>query len=410
MIEWIRRFSGWKNALPLAIALLAIAIRLLAWNIFRDVPASQDWTLYYNPAAKMLASSWDLSLPHDALNISPLYTLFLALAYSLFGDGLIGMRASQSVLDGFAVLGILATGERVFSRRVGLLAAISYALYPISIYVAGLGQPEWLLTLCLVAAILIWIRVRQTNDVSASFALGLLMGAALLLKPNYLLLFPFWFVAEMIFPVATRRRALLNLMVAGAAMVAVTWSWRLIHPAPLNSSSSLVFARIIYMGSVERPWLANGSPMPLNDFYFLIAAESSQRLGSIWDSPETVMQAAFANWFALMIVSPLSFLTFVSGKFAQMWYATDSGTLDRFLQLFQWPLAVTSLSGAVLAVRNSIVRARAFPLFVLLMYTFLGLVLITPLVRELAPISPIVLLFAVFAVDCMIVSWRSRVQ
>lgn len=398
-------FAGVSNAkLIWGIALLAILVRLLTWYFFRELPASEDWAQFYSPAAAALAQNRSLPPSNYAMSVSPLYVIFLALVYRLMGDGLWAMRLSQSLLDGLNVWGIFVLGGSIYSPRVGWIGALAYAVYPVSIYMAGLGQPEWLLTLCITGGAFVWLRARRTNSFRDYVALGGLLGAALLLKPNYYLFFPFWVIFEMLFPNTSRKQSLIFLSIVGVMIYGLRAGWSLLYLSP-DPPASLGFLRILFVGTISRPSSPDGSLLPLGIFYQSSMQQAAALLGTDWNSPVGILQATLSNWIQKLFPNPLIFLSFALEKFLQMWYVTDSGVLDRYLRWLQFPVAIFSYGGMLILLRDDALRALAFPLLLLFIYSLAALLAITPLVRELTPVAPIIMLFAAVPV-ARIFEWQ----
>lgn len=310
------------------------------------------------------------------------------------------MRSGLILLDGLVVLSIYAIGKKAFTRKVAVLAAGMYALYPPAIYMAGLGQPEVVLALCLMGLIMVWLRARSLNLSKAYFPVGILLGIALLLKPNYLGFFPFWVVAEMLFPTGGRKQTLLNLTVACGGVLVLTLPWyvfRLIHHNPTSSGN--MYANIVYMGSILRPTLSDGSLMPLREFFTREFGLAKQLLNTNSPTAAMVLQLGIRNWLSLVWPNPLNLFGFLANKFVQIWYATDSAVYDKFFRWFQLPIVILWISGLIGGLSHYTMRTNHWPLLLTLGYTILALLIITPLFRELLPVIPIVLLFAAYGIE-----------
>ncbi len=134
---------------------------------------------------------------NDAYFRAPLYPFFLALIYRLFGVNLFWARLIQAGL-GAASCGLLfLLGRGLFNRRVGLVAGLLMAVYPLFIYFDG----ELLISVLLVFLILLgffafyfaWKKERYW------FVPGLVFGLGAIARPNVLLFLSglfFWFVFQ----------------------------------------------------------------------------------------------------------------------------------------------------------------------------------------------------------------------
>ncbi|MFA4992213.1 MAG: glycosyltransferase family 39 protein [Candidatus Omnitrophota bacterium] len=120
----------------------------------------------------------------------PLYPVFLSTVYSLFGHSYPAARVIQSVLGAIACVLIYMIGKGVYSRTVGVWAALISAVYAPFIKAGGLLLTESFFTFILLLIVLYLIRVRERGygPVDCSI-LGFLMGVSLLTK-TMMLFFP----------------------------------------------------------------------------------------------------------------------------------------------------------------------------------------------------------------------------
>ncbi len=89
---------------------------------FRD---GGDSVRYYQAAEIILSGSWPGGKAASYLGYNLFVTPFLALGLNRFTIGL-----SQVLLTALAALCLYKTGERIFSKRVGLVATLLYVAYP----------------------------------------------------------------------------------------------------------------------------------------------------------------------------------------------------------------------------------------------------------------------------------------
>ncbi|TWU06004.1 Tetratricopeptide repeat protein [Stieleria varia] len=126
---------------------------------------------------------------------APLYPYFLAVLIKIFGPSITVIRLVQMVL-GVAGVGLVGlAGRKLFSERVGLIAAFMLAAYPPAIYYDGIIQKAALATflLCALMASCAYLQSesRWWHAVMAGVSLGLLV----LTRENALLwtpLIPIW--------------------------------------------------------------------------------------------------------------------------------------------------------------------------------------------------------------------------
>ncbi len=110
----------------LALTLLALGLRLLAWRWHEQYALGGDETEYFNQALTLLRER-----RYAELNLMrpPIYTGFLAACVYLFDSLVQRLRLVQALLSALTVLPVYALTLRLFGmRRVALLAALLTAL------------------------------------------------------------------------------------------------------------------------------------------------------------------------------------------------------------------------------------------------------------------------------------------
>ncbi|NOT33966.1 MAG: hypothetical protein HOP12_07325, partial [Candidatus Eisenbacteria bacterium] len=130
----------------------------------------------------------------------PGYPTFMAAVWALAGESLPRLRAVECVLGTLAVWWIGRCGAAWFGRRAGLIAMALAALHPVLAFLPGTQYSENLLVLVMVFA---WgVLLTALLDARAGLARwaigGALMGIAVLIRPNAVLLLPGFAVAAAI--------------------------------------------------------------------------------------------------------------------------------------------------------------------------------------------------------------------
>jgi 4-amino-4-deoxy-L-arabinose transferase-like glycosyltransferase len=175
----------------------------------------------------------------------PLALWVQALSVRVFGYHPLSVLAPQALMGVASVALTYDLVRRRFGRLGGSVAGLALALTPMTVAISRHNNPDALLVLCCVAAL--WCAVRALEDgrarwlVLAGACVGLgfetKMGVALVVVPGiaaaWLLLAP-----------RGRRRALRQLLAAGAAMTVVGGAW----PALVELTPA-----------ADRPWVAGTS-------------------------------------------------------------------------------------------------------------------------------------------------------
>jgi 4-amino-4-deoxy-L-arabinose transferase-like glycosyltransferase len=242
------RLRGLPLPRPELAALLVLAGLLDLWALGQNGWANE----YYSAAVRSMSGSWHNFLfgSFDAQGLMtvdkpPLALWVQALSAKAFGFNSWAILVPQALI-GVASVGLLYDlTRRRWGRAAGTVAGLVLALTPIAVAVSRHNNPDALLVLCCVGAL--WAFVRALEDgrtrwlVVAGVCVGLgfetKMGVALMVVPGMALAW-LW--------VAPRGRivAVRQLLVAGAALVAVALAWPLL--VELTPASS-------------RPWVAGTS-------------------------------------------------------------------------------------------------------------------------------------------------------
>ena len=126
-----------------------------------------------------------------AFSRPPLYPLFLAAVYSLFGHNTTAVVWVQFALGLAALVPAYRLGERWFGARAALAGVWIGACYPLRIFFEAETLDVTLFTfLFLFATWQIWQAIEKESP-ARMFLAGLLFGAAALTRPNILLALPF---------------------------------------------------------------------------------------------------------------------------------------------------------------------------------------------------------------------------
>ncbi len=175
---------------PYVLVGLTVLLRLIhIWNSRHNptfLAPAIDPAWYDQTAQNILAGSWG---PFPLFR-APVYPTLLAAVYGLFGHDLFAARVLNALLQGGTVWAIWQVGRSYFSPRVGLAAALLFALNGMAIYFAAELVPPS--AEMLVGMLAVWSLLRLSRDggPSALFICGFAWGVAAITRPNFLTLFP----------------------------------------------------------------------------------------------------------------------------------------------------------------------------------------------------------------------------
>ena len=163
----------------------------------------------------------------NSITRAPLYPYFLSVLF-LVSHRVLFVRVCESVLAALAVVLVGLIGRRLFSDRVGLLAALAAAVYPYFVYLPSAQVSDNLVTFLLLVSVLalVWNTQRPTWWHAA--VSGVFLGLCLLARPSLVTVVP----ALVAWPLFWRRRGALALLgrtilVVGVAVLTVLpWTAR----------------------------------------------------------------------------------------------------------------------------------------------------------------------------------------
>lgn len=167
----------------LIIIILAVLIRILLLTVIAGHPergVNPDSESYIKPAISLSSTG---IYPPDNGKRTPMYPLFIALIYFLFGENLVWIMVGQILLDAIAVYLTYVLGSRFLPRPAAILGALLMAVNIDSITYDFYYMTETLATLMTLAALLAWEKgFREEHRGWIVFG-AILMGISVLTRP-----------------------------------------------------------------------------------------------------------------------------------------------------------------------------------------------------------------------------------
>ncbi|MFH1368399.1 MAG: tetratricopeptide repeat protein [Elusimicrobiota bacterium] len=176
----------------LAIFALAFAVRFIYFFEMNRNPADinliADFSFYHNSALRLL--NGDYSFNNRVFSLSPVYSIFLAIVYSLFGINVNAVRIIQIIVSAFTCVFVYKIACGVESKRTGIIAGVLTAFYAPLIYFSHNILNETILIFSNV--MMIYFLVNHDDKYNYLLS-GIFMGFSMILRPNvgiFLLLAP----------------------------------------------------------------------------------------------------------------------------------------------------------------------------------------------------------------------------
>jgi 4-amino-4-deoxy-L-arabinose transferase-like glycosyltransferase len=210
--------SRWIWLAILAIALIArlvfvaVVPRVVVWADARE----------YEELARWLVGHGTYGL--RALR-APGYPTLIAAVYLVFGKSLLALRLVEAVLGTVAVGLVGAIGSRLFGRRAGLIAATLMALHPVLAFLPSTQYSENTVVLAIALALGAAFEAWRRGGWWRWAAAGVFLGAATLVRPNVILMWPGLALGFMVALVRERRGWFVPMLVTSLALVLTVAPW-----------------------------------------------------------------------------------------------------------------------------------------------------------------------------------------
>jgi len=128
----------------------------------------------------------------------PVYPLFLAFIYMVFGKSYLFYKIAQAFIGALTCITIYFIGKALLNQNIGLIAAIIASCYHFFIVSNTLMMSESIFTFFLVLAVFLWIQFHRREGIRYPTLLGLSLALASLTKVAFLYFIIVIFLAELL--------------------------------------------------------------------------------------------------------------------------------------------------------------------------------------------------------------------
>jgi 4-amino-4-deoxy-L-arabinose transferase-like glycosyltransferase len=200
----------------------------------------------------------------------PGYPMILAGIFASFGDSLLPVRVVQALADTVSCFLVFLIGRRLFSLRVGLIAAGMFALFPAQILYVSVLMTETLFTTFLL--LFLWLCSDDEVSFRSGLLAGIVLGVGTLLRPTMLLMPLFVFSVRWIAGGDLRKNARALAVLGVSAFVVLTpWlvrNYRQFDRVTLTSNTGVNFWMGNHAGASGAYSYPEGNPLRLIDDEF----------------------------------------------------------------------------------------------------------------------------------------------
>ena len=173
----------------MAILILTFIVRLIFVAILKPDGFYFSDTRHYDTAALHLLAGDGFG---EKYNRSPVYPVYMALTYAVFGHSFVAMRFVETLLGVFLVWLIYHIARKAFNEKIAMISALLAALFPHFIILAGLLYPTNLFTVLLASSVYFMIKSEETDARRYLILSAISSGLATLTIPSMLFVLPFW--------------------------------------------------------------------------------------------------------------------------------------------------------------------------------------------------------------------------
>jgi 4-amino-4-deoxy-L-arabinose transferase-like glycosyltransferase len=401
---------GWACTF-LIFAILRIAAAVVLDSVAHVTKSDLD---VYDALARSLLAGYGYVLEPDGAPLlwrPPLYPLFLTAVWGLAGgENLTAVMIVQGLVDAASAVLVLSLGRRQFGSVVGVIAALIFVAYPLSVYYTLRVMSESLFTLTLLLVVVALDRALRDPDWRWYAMLGVAGGLNALVRPAGMYFAPLcalWLLVVHRRQVA-RNSAWVAVSLLSFALTTSPWTWRNYQvtgeflPVATGGGYSLwVGNRWESLGREDDQLEGKMQVDYLRERGAIIARVARSTGHPPYGSGLSVAEDREFGREALasMRAHPGHTLQLFARKFTYLWfdvYQIDSRIAQRQVIVFQAALLGLAAWGLLLAAR----RRVPLCLFLLPIGYFIGLhTLVVATVRYSVPLVPLLAILVAVAVE-----------
>ena len=423
--------------------IIRVVSALILGNQVVNLPGTADQISYNTLALRVLSGHgftfgeawWPATAANSpTAHWSYLYTLYLAIIYSLFGPYPLVARLVQVIIvSGIQPILTYLIANRVFKNHaplIGLVAAGITAVYTYFIYYSGALMTESFFILAVLASLYLAIHLVDLINLSNGLksnslditviltivALGMSLGAAIILRQVILLFVPFLFAWIWL---SSQKYRFTTLLLSGSVIIILIIPFTIFNYARfgrfvlLNTNAGFAFfwANHPIYGTHFQPILKTSS------YYELLPPELLSLDEAALD------QALLKRGVQFILNDPLRYVLLSISRipaFFMFWPSSDSGLISNISRVLGfgvlWPFMFYGLISSFVNRPKPFVNLLSSPLMLLysfvIIYTMIHL-LSWALIRYRLPVDAILIDFAGLAMIDLaqrIIFWRQRTK
>lgn len=391
-------FSLNRATLFLIIFLLAFFIRFFA---IMNLPAEHqqpksDAAGYDRLAISLLTTkSYSNANGLPTSYRAPLYPLFLASIYSIFGHSYFWVRFIQAILSALLCIIIYLIGEQLFDRKIGFMSSLICVIYLPFVLFSYYGGPGFLLTenlfIFLFATSILFLAklLRKPSTLNALFS-GMFLGLSTLSRP-ITQLFPLILVVWLAFFLRLKAKMKLKLLFI------ICFSF-LIVISPWTIRNYLVHNRFVFLTTQSgKLFLAGNNPLAKGGWGvgYLKSLKYNQEISKEKDEV-TLSRIYLKMGIEHLLANPQRIPRLLIKKILVFWHFRGDGKLNIFYLL----LLPTTLLGIFLTLKKYSFGSLSLLLIIFIYFSFISMIFFgDPRFRY--PIEPYMIIFSAIGLSTL---------
>lgn len=296
------------------IFVVALLIRLAYVIFFAQLEGPGLDTWGYDRLAKSLV--FGEGYPQE-VRWPPLFPIFLAGIYALFGPSFFFVKIIQAAIGSFTCLLIFLIGKESFDEKIGLLSGLLAVFYPGFISYTGLVLTETLTAFLVATSIYLLIKaIAHKNKWRWYIFAGLILGLANLCRSE-MLFFPIFVLGGLLIIYKNKKQALIGFLILSsvAAITISPWTVRNFILFHKLIPVTVGLGRALWLGSYPQEWTEyHFDREPIKTLY----KESTQI-----EFNDKLMKMGIEN----IKNHPFLYLKFSIKKFFRFWITSHSNTI-----------------------------------------------------------------------------------
>lgn len=392
---------------------------------------------YYGIIARNILQGNGYTIPDSEVPVifrPPVYPLFLALIFHIFGSFHLPVIIFQVLLNSLTAVIIYELFGRIFNQKTSFVTALLWASYPLANYYIIRELPTTIFIFLFMLSLYVFTNYQKKFDNKNSFYLGILIGTLILTKlfiKGFLLLLPIYIITKPIWISFLKSKNLNRYNKNNTKLISEKIFFKInrnVRPSMLEIRHVVLNFLFFFLGTIIilSPWLIRNyhvtNRLPIlgsgggytlwfgnnMDFDGLdvdqLSSENQKKIynqisqiignGSAIDfeNDEKLYYEAYKNFYRF----PKMTLILMFKKFFRLWFTAYSPSMLKYqwlLFVMQASILFPALIGIILSIKR---RLNVFPFIFTILYFQLVYTLFTATIRYCVPIMPIILAFAVY--------------